>query len=71
MEQKFNIGEEVKHKSGGPKMIVQCYDPADGEQVTCEWFDNNQNLKEKSFHQDMLKKFEPPRGPIISKITLP
>lgn len=55
---KFKIGDEVQHKSGGPKMVVKDYEPKDGEYATCEWFDNSQNPKEKSFHQDTLRPYE-------------
>ena len=54
-EQKFKIGDEVRHKSGGPKMVVKGYA---GEEVICEWFDQS-TLHEKAFHPDTLKKYEP------------
>jgi len=65
--QKFKTGDEVQHKSGGPKMIVREYEPKDGLHATCEWF-NNEDLKEKSFHQDMLKPFED--TPLITHVNL-
>lgn len=58
-EQKFKIGDEVQHKSGGPKMVVEGYEPKDGEEVICEWFDKNTPQK-KAFRQDVLKPYEPP-----------
>ena len=58
VDQKFKIGDEVQHKSGGPKMVVIAYDPPDGEHVTCEWFDIKRMPQEKSFHQDALKPYE-------------
>jgi uncharacterized protein YodC (DUF2158 family) len=65
INQKFIIGDEVKHKSGGPLMVVREYEPADGDQVTCEWFDQKDIRQEGSFHQDTLKKYEPPKPPKI------
>lgn len=52
-EQKFKPGDVVQLKSGGPEMTVVRYEPADGLDITCTWFNNN-DLKEKSFHQDLL-----------------
>ncbi|WP_421898311.1 YodC family protein [Marinoscillum sp.] len=57
--QKFKVGDEVSHKSGGPKMVIKEYEPKDGEYVTCEWFNKN-SYYEKSFHQDTLKPYTPP-----------
>jgi len=57
----FKIGDEVKHKSGGPKMVVREYEPSDSEHVTCEWFDQKDVRQEASFHQDTLIKYEPKR----------
>lgn len=56
-EQKFKIGDQVQHKSGGPKMVVKGYD---GDEVVCEWFDKNTPV-EKAFHQEVLRIYEPPR----------
>jgi uncharacterized protein YodC (DUF2158 family) len=56
-EQKFKIGDEVQHKSGGPKMVVKGYK---GNEATCEWFDKNTPY-EKAFHEDTLKKYETTR----------
>jgi uncharacterized protein YodC (DUF2158 family) len=35
----FKIGTKVKHKSGGPVMVVKYADEGDGDdvEVTCEW----------------------------------
>jgi uncharacterized protein YodC (DUF2158 family) len=55
--QKFKTGDEVEHKSGGPKMVVKGYEPKDGEEVICEWFDGN-TPHEKAFHQDVLIPYE-------------
>lgn len=52
-DQKFKIGDEVPHKSGGPRMVVKGYD---GEEVICEWFNKNTPY-EKAFHQDTLQLY--------------
>ena len=59
-QQKFKTGDEVHHKSGGPKMVVKEYDPPEGEDVTCEWFDSKGMPQEKSFAQDVLKSYKSP-----------
>ena len=60
MEQKFKIGDSVVHKSGGPKMVIKAYEPKDGEEVVCEWFDKEHHDQEREFHQDTLRKYEAP-----------
>lgn len=71
MEQKFKIGDRVVHKSrSGPIMAVKIYEPKDGEDVTCEWFDKNDVLQEKSFNQNTLDAYETPKiivGPPLRK----
>ena len=57
MEQKFKSGDVVTLNSGGPKMTVVKYEPENSEYVTCQWFDKNQNLEERSFQQDILDEF--------------
>lgn len=59
-EQKFNIGDVVELKSGGPQMTVRGYEPADSQEITCEWFDKDRKLCSKSFHQDTLQKYIAP-----------
>ena len=59
IQQKFKTGDEVQHKSGGPKMIIKAYEPKDGEEVTCEWFDKEHHVQERAFHQDTIKTYEP------------
>lgn len=54
VEQKFKIGDEVQHKSGGRKMIVKGYEPKDGEEAVCEWMNKDDMPVEKAFHQDVL-----------------
>jgi uncharacterized protein YodC (DUF2158 family) len=57
-EQKFKVGDEVVHKSGGPKMVAKGYEPKDGEEVLCEWFDKEHHVHEKAFHQETLKIYK-------------
>lgn len=66
--QKFSRGDEVQHKSGGPKMIVKAYEPSDGEDVVCEWMSKEQMPVEKVFHQDVLKTYQGPRIKVVSMI---
>jgi len=40
-------------------MVIKGYEPKDGEEVICEWFDKNSPY-EKAFHQDTLKAYEAP-----------
>jgi len=54
-EQRFKIGDRVELISGGPAMTVTRYEPKDSEDVVCQWFDKNDNRKEKAFHQDTLQ----------------
>jgi len=54
---KYNRGDIVKLKSGSPRMTVAGYDPEDSLNVTCTWFSNGE-LKEQSFHQDLLEPYE-------------
>jgi uncharacterized protein YodC (DUF2158 family) len=58
--QKFKRGDEVQHKSGGPKMVVKAYEPSDSEDVVCEWMDKNHLPIERAFHQDVLKHHQNP-----------
>jgi len=57
-EQKFKPGDIVQLNSGGPEMTVSGYDPKDSLNVTCAWFSGNE-LKERSFLQDLLSPYEP------------
>ncbi len=59
MDQIFETGDVVRLKSGGPNMTVVKYEPKDGVEVTCQWF-NTDKLIEKSFHQDTLMKYSSP-----------
>jgi uncharacterized protein YodC (DUF2158 family) len=53
--EKFQIGELVKLKSGGPVMTVNDVDVVDISIVYCKWFSGSKNLKD-SFHVDSLEK---------------
>ena len=67
MSKKFQPGDVVRLKSGGPKMTVRGYDPIDGEEVTCEWMSNNA-IQERSFHQSTLELFvNPPIDPFFTR----
>ena len=66
-KQKYRRGDEVQHKSGGPKMVVKGYEPTDGEEVTCEWMNKEHMPIEKAFHQNTLRFY--PSQPLISTRT--
>lgn len=51
-------------------MTVVRYEPADGEEVICQWFSSDQ-LQEKAFHQGTLKIHNPPTFTGISRRNLP
>lgn len=58
---KFNVGDIVILKSGGPKMTVDQYysEPLGGEltsQVLCKWFDNKDNIQQDWFEEGALEK---------------
>jgi uncharacterized protein YodC (DUF2158 family) len=50
-------------------MTVLKYEPADGEEVICQWF-STQQLSEKAFHQDVLR-FYPNRPSVTKSYQLP
>jgi uncharacterized protein YodC (DUF2158 family) len=59
---KFNVGEVVQLKSGGPLMTVQSigdYTMSGGlnSGVLCVWFDDKKKL-EDVFHPDSLERYE-------------
>jgi len=64
-QQKFKMGDEVQHKSGGPKMIAKVYDPKDGEEVICEWINKDHMPVERAFHQDVLKRYQAPGARVL------
>lgn len=67
-KQKFKRGDEVQHKSGGPKMVVKEYEPAEGEEVACEWMNKEHVPVEKSFHQDLLIKYRTPGLRVVTSL---
>lgn len=56
---KFNPGDVVELKSGGPKMTVQGYSAVGPgvptPEVRCKWFVNTEAKSDK-FHEDSLRK---------------
>ncbi len=66
-EADFSIGDEVEHRTGGPKMIYTGKSQI-GEAI-CEWFDGRQRHQD-TFSFSALKKHEPPTysGPSITVI---
>ena len=57
-EKKFKEGDIVLLKSGSPKMTVMGYEPKDGLNVNCTWFDKSE-VKEKSFNENLLQNYKP------------
>jgi len=55
MSEKFNAGEVVELKSGGPKMTVNW---EEGGEVYCTWFDAKNTVQQKAFTADALKKID-------------
>lgn len=53
---KFKIGDVVVLKSGGPEMTVENIDEQGN--VTCTWFDKDNNRKTETFKEEMLEKCE-------------
>lgn len=66
-EADLTIGDEVQHRTGGPKMIYTGKSQI-GEAI-CEWFDGRQRHQE-TFSFTGLKKYEDPyvAGPSIMVI---
>lgn len=60
----FEVGDEVQHRTGGPKMIYTGKSQV-GEAI-CEWFDGRQRHQD-SFSFSALKKLDSsaPSGPSI------
>jgi uncharacterized protein YodC (DUF2158 family) len=53
---RFQPGDVVKLKSGGPPMTVEC-DVGD-QRVSCQWFEKNE-LKQATFAEATLEPSEP------------
>jgi uncharacterized protein YodC (DUF2158 family) len=68
---RFKLGDEVQHKSGGPKMIVEklpwakTIEGQDFEQgYWCRWWDGKQFQKEQ-FEEHELQPYDPVQDPNI------
>jgi uncharacterized protein YodC (DUF2158 family) len=54
-EELFKIGDVVQLKSGGPQMTVKDLgNEHQPNQVACVWFNSQFDLREATFHFDML-----------------
>lgn len=54
----FQVGNEVRLKSGGPVMTVAGPDTVMGEptgDLRCTWFDNQGVVQSNGFHPEMLE----------------
>lgn len=54
MSQKFQVGNTVQLKTGGPLMKVEGYDPQDAKMVQCVWSIRDRNFPE-THHEDKLR----------------
>lgn len=63
MAKKFKTGDVVQLKSGGPEMTVRGYETGinanlenyeSDTEVVCEWFDDKNQVQQRSFDQDSL-----------------
>lgn len=54
-ETKFNKGDVVVLKSGGPTMTVNVVSTIGGASYLCYWFDNQLHRHEGSFNEDTLE----------------
>ena len=58
---KFQQGDVVLLKSGGPKMTIMDIKEEDGSfSYVCLWFVDHQNQKKETYPEAVLKKFVPP-----------
>jgi uncharacterized protein YodC (DUF2158 family) len=55
--EKFQIGDKVRHKFGGPVMFVSDYSE-EVQQVTCQWFTKNDDFREHTFQEGFLDKYD-------------
>ena len=59
MEEKFQPGDIVKLKSGGPRMTLGHIGTYSGEeQAKCQWFDDHNKAQEGLFYLTALEKAE-------------
>ena len=62
---KFNPGDVVELKSGGPVMTVKAYNwnvtkgAYEEDRLVCTWFDKDQKLQSATFPETNLKVAEP------------
>ncbi len=64
MSQKFNSGDLVQLKTGGPIMQVQGYDDENSKLVHCVW-----SIKAKSFPEKHLEDKLKPHDPNQIKVS--
>lgn len=59
---KFNVGDTVQLKSGGPAMTVEEVPPDGREKYACIWF-KGASKERGVFVEETLKKYEQPKAP--------
>jgi uncharacterized protein YodC (DUF2158 family) len=60
-------GDEVQHKSGGPKLTVEGESDYGG--YICSWWDEKKKKFERdTFPENVLKPYQSPRGPSITHL---
>ncbi|RUW85193.1 DUF2158 domain-containing protein [Mesorhizobium sp. M1E.F.Ca.ET.063.01.1.1] len=57
-ETELKIGDAVRHKTGGPKMVF--VGTSQTGQAICEWFDRGP--QQDTFSFAALEKYEPPKA---------
>jgi uncharacterized protein YodC (DUF2158 family) len=65
MSSGFNKGDEVQHKSGGPKMVVEGDDEI-GRVICSYWNEKAKKFVQDTFPPGVLKKYEPPTAQIMA-----
>ena len=73
MTEKFNPGDVVKLKSGGPQMTVESTQDNDNQQlVRCTWFEvrgrgatAKRSIEREEFSSVLLTHYKPARGVVI------
>ena len=56
MSTKFNIGDVVILRSGGPRMTVTALETIHISGYQCDWFDKSGNLSHARFPSESLRK---------------
>lgn len=67
-EQKFESGNVVRLKSGGPKMTIVKYGQygyGDEQSYLCKWFDDKHKLIESTFTEAELESGSPNRSDTV------